>query len=214
MSEISEMSIYAKIGKIQVELLEMPIKKSGKNKFSGFEYHELEDLLPPIILLLNKYNMMHYFNFPFNIESMTQKAELVLKNLDNINEELVFEVPFPELESLNKGMNLMQSEGSYITYLKRYLLINAFGIVEKEIIDATSNNNDNPSTGESKIRIEEKPQTPSALNKVIERCKEDFPDTECDKKLLNKVSMKMFREKIISKKEREEIYEYLFPKKQ
>lgn len=208
MSEnIKEMSIYEKLGKIQLELLEMPIKKSGKNKFSGFEYHELEDLLPPIILLLNKYGMMHYFNFPFDTVAMTQKAQLILKNLTNTHEEIVFDVPFPELESLNKGMNLMQSEGSYITYLKRYLLVNAFGIVEKEIIDATSKADNNNES--SKIRIEEKP---SALQKVIDRCHSDYSEKECNKKLLNNVSLKMFKEKEITKQERQEIYDYLFKK--
>ena len=40
------MSVYRKLQEARIELQSKPLKKSGKNKFAGFEYFELGDFLP------------------------------------------------------------------------------------------------------------------------------------------------------------------------
>lgn len=206
MSEINEMNIYEKLESMQTILLATKINKSGKNKHNGAEYYELEDLLPPVKIVCKQHNVLTYFNFPYDITMMGYRAELHLINLDNIDNNLIFEVPYPKLEKINNGMNIMQSEGAYITYLKRYLLLNTFDLIEKEIIDASNWDNNDDTRETPSVVIDERP---SALHKVIERCKQEHSDEECDVKLLNKVSLKMFKNKELTKQERTEIFEYL-----
>lgn len=51
------MNIYEKIQKVKEEFLAKNIKKSGQNKFAGFNYYELSDITPPLIELCNKYKL-------------------------------------------------------------------------------------------------------------------------------------------------------------
>ena len=216
-----DMNIYEKLTNIQNDLLEMNIPKSGKNNFGGFAYYELDDLLPPILMLCKQYSCTLFFSFPFDIDAQCYKGVLNLVNWENPDDKLFVEVPFPELEKLPK-MNWAQSSGTYQTYMKRYLILHTFDIMEEEIIDSTEymneltkQNNGNKETrvdkatngnGKKKVNITKKPV---ALQKVIDRCKEENPDVVCDKKLLNTTSMKMFKNKEITQKERKEIYDYL-----
>ena len=137
----SRMSIYQKLTYIQNELLEVPIPKNGKNPFGGFSYYELEDLLPPILKLCKKYGCTLYFNFP-SIEGNCYKGVLNLINWDDSSDIIKIEVPFPQLEKLPK-MNYAQVSGTYQTYMKRYLILHTFGIVEKEVIDSGVLDKDN-----------------------------------------------------------------------
>lgn len=125
-------NIYKDIAEIQKELMGMKIKKSGKNKFAKFNYHELEDLLPVIVPLCFERELI--MNFTFTKE----EAILKIRNWNTPGEVVSTRVPMPEVRELNGGMNIMQSEGAYITYLKRYLLTNMFLIMEKDVVDSTN----------------------------------------------------------------------------
>ena len=125
-------SIYKDIAEIQKELMGMKIKKSGKNTFAKFNYHELEDLLPVIVPLCFERELI--MNFTFTKE----EAILKIRNWNTPGEVVSTRVPMPEVRELNGGMNIMQSEGAYITYLKRYLLTNMFLIMEKDVVDSTN----------------------------------------------------------------------------
>lgn len=203
MSEKEQLNTYEKLASMQTILLATKINKSGINKHNGAKYYELEDLLPPVKIVCKQFNILSFFNFPYDADMMGYRAELHLKDLDS-QQELIFEVPYPKLEKINNGMNIMQSEGAYITYLKRYLLLNTFDLIEKEIIDASNWDNDDDTT--ETIVIDERP---SSLQKVIDRCHQEFSEEECNAKLLNKVSLKMLKENLITKEERKEIFQYL-----
>ena len=176
--------------------------------------YELEDLVPPVQLACKKVNCFTYFNFPYDEIIDGYKAELHLINLDD-GGKLVFEVPFPVLEKVNNGMNIMQSEGAYLTYLRRYLLLDTFQLIEKEVIDASEQTNDDTTTDTNTVKSKGivMDERPSSLQKVIDKCHEEYSDEECNLKLLKKVSLKMFKNKEITKAERKEIYEYLESKK-
>lgn len=122
--------MYRRLSQIQGELMTMAIPKSGYNKFGRYEYYELEDILPVIWRKCYEHHITLVFNF------IEDNAILRLKDWDNPGEEISVRVPMPPITSLNKGMNILQSEGSYLTYLKRYLLVNTFLIMEKDIADA------------------------------------------------------------------------------
>lgn len=125
------MKIHQKVAEIQKNLMGMKLPKSGFNKFNKFQYYELEDILPAVF---NEcYRMELFIEFTFDKDV----AQLKVRNWNEPGESIITSVPMPEIVPLNKGMNVMQSEGSYITYLKRYLLVNMFLILEKDIVDST-----------------------------------------------------------------------------
>lgn len=215
---VEKMNIYQKLTNMQNDLLEVNIPKSGKNKFGGFDYYELDDLLPPILLLCKQYECTLFFNFPFDIDANCYKGVLNLISWNDKGDKIMVEVPFPELEKLPK-MNWAQSSGTYQTYMKRYLILHTFDIVEDEVIDSSDyheeyNGNQKKGNGVKKatngngkkMNITKKP---AVLQKVIDKCKQEYPDKECDKKMLNGVSMRMLRDKEITRDERKEVYDYL-----
>lgn len=130
---IGSMSIYEKLARIQEEVMNTSFSKSGENKFQKYDYFELEDLLQKIIPLTIKYETTIMFSF-------TEHGVLKLKDWNPEKSEVSIRVPFPELEAINRGTNKIQSTGAYITYLKRYLLMNMFLIMEKDIVDSNTNN--------------------------------------------------------------------------
>lgn len=140
------MNIYEKLQKARVDLQTMNLKKSGENKFAGFKYYELGDFLPAINKLLLDNKLFSYINF--NSES----AVLTIVNAEKVDEIVIFTSP---LGTLNlKGCNDIQNLGGVQTYLRRYLYMNAFEIVENDEFDATtgkdSTTSNNKQTSEPK----------------------------------------------------------------
>lgn len=133
--KIEEMSIHKKIMKIRSELRKKDIKKSGHSEFGGFDYFELDDLIPPIQELCEKYNLFLLFSF------RKEEAILTALNLDNPEEIIETTSPMPSYEkSLNKKMNLVQTVGTYETYQRRYLYLALFDIIEKDTAEIDKEN--------------------------------------------------------------------------
>ena len=123
--------------KIRVDLQNSKLKKSGKNKFAGFDYFELADFLPR----LNELMQEESINDRFYIKDDYAVLEL-LKG----EEKQEYTMPFVMFEvPMNKGgipsMQKIQYMGALNTYYKRYLYLNAFGITDGEIIDSMDNSN-------------------------------------------------------------------------
>lgn len=121
------MNIYGKIQKVIVGLQKVKIKKSGKNNFAKFEYFELSDFLPPLNELLDQYGLYCHFNF------FEQEARLTVWDSET-SENADFISPVAPVEL--KGCHPVQNLGGMQTYLRRYLLINAFAISENEMVDS------------------------------------------------------------------------------
>ena len=121
-------NIYLKIQMCRVELQAMNLRKTGKNKFAGFSYYTLEDITPTLNNLLLKYRLASEISFN------NQIGRLKLVNIDNTQETLIFEAPMREAEQ--KGCNSVQNLGATITYMRRYLYLIAFDIVEYDTFDA------------------------------------------------------------------------------
>lgn len=124
------MNIYAKLQKARVELQQMQLKKSGKNQ--SISYYELGDFLPAINALGEKYG----FTTLFNIREDENGELATLKILDTEAEQpisTVFICPTAEVE-LPRGQKI-QGLGAKITYMRRYMLMTAFEIVESDMVD-------------------------------------------------------------------------------
>ena len=210
------MNIYEKLTKMQNDLLEIPIKKSGKNSFGGFNYYELDDLLPPILKLCNEYGCTLYFDFPSDVNGECNKGVLHLVNWEDKEDNIKVQVPFPQLEKLPK-MNYAQSSGTYQTYMKRYLILHTFDIVESELIDAMEMEKPQKKNGTNKKSAPKKNSSPqqeeidleALIEKIQFKAEELYPEEEFNKAVLNKTSMGMFRKKEISAEERKAIMEYV-----
>lgn len=122
-----ELNIYQKIQKIKVEISNKKLKKTGENKYSGFKYYELQDFLPTIVILCDRYQLFTMF------ELVPDKAILTIVNAENDKESIEYTMPTADLEL--KGANKIQSIGGVQTYLRRYLYMNAFDIVESDTFD-------------------------------------------------------------------------------
>ena len=193
------MTIYQKIAGIQKNLLQKELPKSGYNKFGNFKYHELEDILPTIFR--ECYNQELFIEFSFTNEL----AQLKIRNWNEPGESVITSVPMPEIVPLNRGMNIMQSEGSYITYLKRYLLINMFLIVEKDVVDS---DNVKHATSKSRSVRTEKVEATGAVQKIREYIHKKDSSLEITPSRINTHRMKLFKDGELTKAENKEAYDW------
>ena len=123
------MNLFEKLQIIKQELLESNLKKSGKNKFAGFEYFELSDFLPTIIKLCNNHKVFTAVSFD------KDNAKLIAINCEDSNEKIEVTSPMEELEL--KGCNKVQALGGVETYQRRYLYMSLFDITENDMFDGT-----------------------------------------------------------------------------
>lgn len=193
----SHQKIHQKIARIQKNLMAMKLPKSGENKFANFKYYELEDILPAIFK--ECYNQELFLEFSFSLD----EAQLKVRNWNEPGESVITSVPLPEIVPLNRGMNIMQSEGSYITYLKRYLLTNLFLIMENDVVDAIPQNN---SVSESVVASD-------PVQKVREYIHSKDSTLEITPLRINQNRQKMVNTGMLTKEESKIVFEW-FKKKE
>ena len=142
-------NIYQKINSIKQDFLKSNVKKSGKNKNAGFEYFELVDFMPTLVELMNKYKVYSFISFT------EKEATITLINVEKAEEKVIITSPVVDFKSFKyekdgKGnytgnviedltnMNSIQKMGAIQTYIRRYLYLIAFDIVEPELFDNLS----------------------------------------------------------------------------
>lgn len=139
-----EKNLNESIINIRVKLQNAKLKKSGKNKFAGFDYFELADFLPK----LNELMLSEGLNDRFYIKD--DLATLEIQKGGEINTYtmpfVMFETPTNRREDKTTGevyevktMQDIQYLGALNTYYKRYLYLNAFGITDGDVIDSMNN---------------------------------------------------------------------------
>lgn len=123
------MSVYKKLQHARRQLLAADIKKSGKNKFAGFEYFELADFLPSISCIFDDVGLCGVVRFH------ADRATLTIVDSEEPHTEIEFTTPLVYAENA-KGQAI-QSLGATHTYLRRYLWLMAMEIVEHDAVDAS-----------------------------------------------------------------------------
>ena len=141
-----EKSLNESIIRIRVKLQNTKLKKSGKNKFAGFDYFELADFLPKLneLMLEENINDRFYIKDDYATLEIQKDEEIATYTMPFV----LFDTPLnwkenkvtKELEQV-KSMQDIQYLGALNTYYKRYLYLNAFGITDGEIIDSMDNEN-------------------------------------------------------------------------
>lgn len=150
------MNIYEKMQKAKELILEANLKKSGKNKFAGYTYYELADLLPTIIKVCNELKLFTQVNFT------NEFAFLYVINVEEPSETLTFTSPMKDLQL--KGANAVQALGGVETYQRRYLYMSAFDIIENDMFDSRPPVDEAPEKNE--VKVDDKPATEETLSKM------------------------------------------------
>lgn len=144
------MNIYEKLALARAEFKAAGIKQSGNNKFAGYTYFELADILPKTTELEKKYKMLSVVSYG------KETATLTLYNAEAPDEKIVFESPMSTAEL--KGCHAVQNLGAVETYVRRYLYLAAYEIVETEALDRTQGK---PDTVAESPKSTQQPQAPT-----------------------------------------------------
>jgi hypothetical protein len=123
-------NVYQKLQLARLLLQEKKLTKSGKNKFAGYEYFELQDFLPTVQTIFSDCGLCAVFRCG------TSDATLTVYNTENPDQYVLFTAPMAAAEL--KGCHPVQNLGASISYLRRYLYVNALEIVEHDALDATT----------------------------------------------------------------------------
>ena len=126
---MSEYQVYAKLQKARMMLQAAPLKKSGHNKFAGYQYFELGDFLPTINQIFHELGLCSVVSFTKDY------AELRIIDTDN-GGAITFSSPMADANL--KGCHPIQNLGAVETYSRRYLYVTALEIVEHDALDATT----------------------------------------------------------------------------
>lgn len=124
------MTIFEKLNEARLRFQNAGVQKSGNNKFAGYTYYELSDILPFINQIANELKFCCVVNFT------NEEARLDFCDLEK-DEKITFTSPM-STASL-KGCHEVQNLGAVETYIKRYLYQNCFEIVESDVLDETMN---------------------------------------------------------------------------
>lgn len=151
------MNVFQKLQHCRAELKKREIKESGNNKFAGYTYMELGDFLPHIIDLCNENGLCTVVKF------YADDACLFVIDSDKPEDRIEFTSPMSTAEL--KGCHPIQNLGAVETYLRRYLYVNAFDIVEHDALDSTQGKDDTKTTKE---RPESQPQPPNTSQADME----------------------------------------------
>lgn len=132
------MSVYKKLMAARIALQSIKMKKSGLNKFAGYEYFELSDFIPHVQSIFNDLGLCGVVSYEREI------ATLRIVDVDDPNQQIV--ITSPMAGASLKGCHDIQNLGAVETYQRRYLWVTAMEILEHDALDSskpkdTDNNN-------------------------------------------------------------------------
>lgn len=132
------MSVHKKLMAARIDLQCSSLKKSGHNKFAGYQYFELGDFLPTAQKIFAEHGLCGVISFG------TEKATLTITDCED-NSQIVIESPMST--AALKGCHEVQNLGAVQTYIRRYLWVAALEIVEHDAIDASTGNDSRSKIG-------------------------------------------------------------------
>lgn len=177
-------NIFAKMNVVRTELSKS-LKKGGKNDYSHYDYFQLDDFIPQLLQLCNDNGLFTQFwigrdkiEMPTEtVEVTTTDAEGNTINTKTIKENfsymefahlLVTDVDSQETIEFTKetaacslsAAQPIQNLGSKTTYMKRYMYMDAFEIVENDKIEEM--------TGAPEPKVEKKTRTTKSSKPKVE----------------------------------------------
>ena len=123
------MGVHKKLMEARIALQAAPLKKSGHNKFAGYQYFELGDFLPTINQIFYKVGLCGVVSFDKEL------ATLCITDTDD-GSQIVLTSPMAEANL--KGCHPIQNLGASETYTRRYLWVSAMEICEHDALDSSA----------------------------------------------------------------------------
>ena len=125
----ANMGVYKKLADARRMMRSRTLKKSGHNKFAGYNYFELGDFLHPALEIFDQLGLISIVSFT------KEQAELFI--VDTVGGgEIVFTCPFGS--AALKGCHEVQNMGACQTYNRRYLYTLALELLEHDALDSTT----------------------------------------------------------------------------
>ena len=124
------MNIFEKLNAARLYFQNSGVKMSGYNSFANYKYYELSDILP----VINK--AAKEIGFSCIVRFGKEEATLEIVDVAKTEDRIVFTSPMSNASL--KGCHEVQNLGAVESYVRRYLYLTAFEIVESDCLDATS----------------------------------------------------------------------------
>jgi len=165
------MNVFEKLQTARIQLQSTKMKKSGHNKFAGYQYFELGDFLPEINKLFAELKLCSVVSFGKDL------AELKVINIEKPEEVVTFTSPMADANL--KGCHPIQNLGAVETYNRRYLYVSALEIVEHDaldsappvenkVVDAIIKANVKPTNTDGELSEDERKQTEQVAKKMLD----------------------------------------------
>lgn len=170
-----ETNFYKRIQEIRAEVTRSA-KKSGRNKFAGYDYYELSDFLPIMMKLMRENNLFHFISFT------KDEATLTIMDCDKPEDNLVVTSPTGTADLT--ACHDIQNIGAVETYQRRYLYIAFLELCENDALDAGTNQPKAPAPkppASQKEVDEAVVSTPSARKVAYNAPKFEEEDVICSK---------------------------------
>jgi hypothetical protein len=123
------MSVYKKLMQARLTLQSMKLKKSGLNKFAGYQYFELGDFIPAVQTIFNDLGLCGVISYGTDIARLT---------ITDVEDGTELAITSPMSSAALKGCHEVQNLGAVETYLRRYLWVTAMEIVEHDALDSSA----------------------------------------------------------------------------
>jgi len=123
------MGVHKKLMEARIALQSAPLKKSGHNKFAGYQYFELGDFLPTINQIFSKIGLCGVVSFDKELATLT---------ITDTDDNSQIKLTSPMADANLKGCHPIQNLGAVETYTTRYLWVSAMEIVEHDALDSSA----------------------------------------------------------------------------
>ena len=152
--------VYQKLIRARNMLRKLELKKSGHNKFAGYNYFELGDFLPYVQAIFEEVGLCDVIYFD---------KDMAYMNIFDTEDGSFALFTSPMGSAQLKGCHEVQNIGAVETYQRRYLYVTAMAISEHDALDATTGAVEPVKKEEPKEapkRIEPPKTEPKMVNKI------------------------------------------------
>lgn len=176
-----KLNLLQKLNLARMEFLQRNVKKSGVNRYAGYEYFELSDIIPVAQELFCKYGL--FFRPMFSdgkAYALIYDADL---GLDSSPIDFTFDMEKITIVSQQgkSKMNEAQGVGAEISYYTRYLYYLVLSIVESDYSDAVQGKEETKQPIKADV-VKSEPKPPATKEERKEVVKEmtsgDMTDTQ------------------------------------
>lgn len=121
--------VHLKLMRARLMLQDKQLKKSGHNKFAGYQYFELGDFIPTINEIFFEVGLCGVVSYDAEIASLT---------ITDVEDGANIIITSPMADANLKGCHPIQNLGAVETYTRRYLWVTAMEIVEHDALDSSA----------------------------------------------------------------------------